>query len=125
MDKFYSLVDKVTLECVPTKLRRASNKPLWMTSNIMRMLRKKRRLWRAYTEEAYYRQDFRDFIAYREVQEEIRKEIGKAKRKVERSLAKNARKTGKSNRELYAYIKSKTSNRVGVGLLLGEERERG
>ena len=118
MDKFYSLVDKVTLECVPRKLRRTSNKPLWMTSNIMRMLRKKRRLWRAYTEEAYYRQDFRDFIAYREVQKEIRKEIGKAKRKVEKNLAKNAKKNPK---KFYSYLKSKTSNRVGVGPLLGEE----
>ena len=58
-------------------------------------------------------------MAYREVQQEIRKEIGKANRKVERSLAKNARKTGKSNRKFYTYIKSKTSNRVGVWPLLG------
>ena len=63
----------------------------------MKMLSKKRRLWRAYT------QDFRDFIAYKEVQTEIRKEFKKAKRKVERNLAKNARKTGKNNRKFHAY----------------------
>ena len=39
MHKFYSLVDEVTQECVPTKLRRSSNRP-----NIMKLLRKKRRL---------------------------------------------------------------------------------
>ena len=49
-----------------------------MTGNIMRMLRRKRRLWRAYTEEGYYRQDFRDYQAYQEVQKEIRKEIKEA-----------------------------------------------
>ena len=74
-----------------------------MTPNILKMLSKKRRLWRAYTQEAYYGQDFRDFIAYKEVQTEIRKEFKKAKRKVERNLAKNARKTGKNNRKFHAY----------------------
>ena len=92
MAKFYETVERVTRECVPTKLRRTGNKPLWMTGNIMRMLRRKRRLWRAYTEEGYYSLDFRDYLAYQEVQKEIRKEIKKAKRKLERSLAKKAKK---------------------------------
>ena len=38
------VVDKITRECVPTKLRRAGSRPLCMTENIMRMLRRKRRL---------------------------------------------------------------------------------
>jgi hypothetical protein len=38
MEKFYEVVDRVTRESVPTKLRRVGNKPLWMTANIMRML---------------------------------------------------------------------------------------
>ena len=118
MDKFYRVVDKVTKECVPLKLRRVSNKPLWMTRNTMRLLRKKRRLWRAYSTEDYYGQDHRDFLAYKEVQKEIKKEIRKAKRKVEKDLAKKAKKNPK---KFYAYLKSKTSNRVGVGPLSGEE----
>ena len=118
MAKFYETVDRVTRECVPTKLRRTGSKPLWMTGNIMRMLRRKRRLWRAYTEERYYRQDFRDYQAYQEVQREIRKEIKKAKRKLERSLAKKAKKDPK---KFYSYMKSKTANKVRVGPLVGEE----
>jgi signal recognition particle subunit SEC65 len=118
MAKFYETVDRVTRECVPTKLMRTGNKPLWMTGNIIRMLRRKRRLWRAYTEERYYRQDFRDYQAYQEVQKEIRKEIKKAKRKLERSLAKKAKKNPK---KFYSYLKSKTSNRVSVGPLMGED----
>ena len=68
MDKFYQVVDRVTRECVPTKMRRAGTRPLWMTQNIMRMIRRKRRLWRAYSREEYYRQDYRDYLAYQEVQ---------------------------------------------------------
>ena len=114
MAKFYETVERVTRECVPNKLRRTGNKPLWMTGNIMRMLRRKRRLWRAYTEEGYYRQDFRDYLAYQEVQKEIRKEIKKAKRKLERSLAKKAKKDPRE-------VLLKTSNRVSVGPLRGED----
>jgi hypothetical protein len=112
MDKFYAVVDRVTRECVPMKLRRSGNRPLWMTANIMRMLRRKRRLWRAYTGERYYR----EFVAYQEVQKELKKQIGKAKRKLEKSLAKKARK---NPRKFNSYLKSKTRNRVSVGQLKG------
>ena len=63
MDRFYEVLDTITKECVPTRLRRTKNRPLWMNRNIMRMLRRKRRLWRAYTREGVYREDFRDFRA--------------------------------------------------------------
>ena len=118
MDKFYQVVDRVTRECVPTKMRRAGTRPLWMTQNIMRMIRRKRRLWRAYSREEYYRQDYSDYLAYQEVQREIRKEIKKTKRKLEKGLAKKARKDPK---RFYSYLKSKTCNRVSVGPLMGEE----
>ena len=95
MDKFYSVVEQVTKDCVPMKLRRGSNKPLWMTGNIMRLLRRKRRLWRAYSTEEYYGQDFRDYMAYKEIQQEIKREVKKAKRKLERDLAKKAKKNPK------------------------------
>ena len=52
-------------------------------------------LWRAYTEDGYYQQDYQDFLAYQEVQKEIKKLIKKAKRKLERSLAKKAKKDPK------------------------------
>jgi hypothetical protein len=118
MDKFYEVLGRVTRECVPTKLRRSSNRPLWMTDNVMRMLRKKRRLWRAYSGEGYYRADYRDYVAYQEVQKELRKQIRKAKRKLEKDLAKKAKKNPK---KFYGYLKSKTSNRVSVGPLMGEQ----
>ena len=85
--------------------------------NIMSMLRRKRRLWRAYTGEGYYRQDYQDYLAYQEVQKELKKQIRKAKRKLEKDLAKKAKKNPK---KFYAYMKSKTSNRVSVGPLVGE-----
>ena len=117
MEKFYEVLLTITKECVPTKFRRTKCRPLWMNRNILRMLRRKRRLWRAYTREGVYREDFRDFRAHQELQKELRSQIKRAKRKLERDLARKAKKDPK---KFYAYMKSKISNRVSVGPLKGE-----
>ena len=118
MGVIYEVLDKVTREFVPTKLRRSGHKPLWMNARIMRMLCRKKRLWRAYSGASYYRQDYQGFIAYQEVQQEIKKMIRKAKRNLERSLARQAKKDPK---RFFSYLKRKTSNRVSVGPLVGED----
>ena len=112
MEKLYEVLDRVTRVCVPTKLRRTNSRPLWMNQNIMRMLRWKRRLWRAYTGEGYYRQDYRDYLAYQEVQKEHKKAIRRAKRKLEKDLAKKAKNNPK---KFFSYMKTKTANRVRGG----------
>ena len=58
LDLFYEVIKRETERCIPKKLRRKSSRPLWMTKNIMRLIRKKRRLWKNYTSHYYYRQDF-------------------------------------------------------------------
>ena len=39
--------------CVPKKRRRISNRPLWMQQNVMRTIRRKKRLWATYQKTAY------------------------------------------------------------------------
>ena len=41
---------------VPKKIRRKSSRPLWMKRNLLRMIRKKRRLWKLYTTTKDYEQ---------------------------------------------------------------------
>ena len=43
------VINDETDRCVPKKMRRVGTKPLWMNKNILRLIRKKRRLWKAYT----------------------------------------------------------------------------
>ena len=57
LDPFYEVIQRETERCIPKKLRRRSNRPMWMSKNIMRLLRKKRRIWRNYTSDEYYRQE--------------------------------------------------------------------
>ena len=118
MDKFYMVLDREVERFVPKKLRRKSSKPLWMKKSILRMIRKKRRLWRSYTTDERTKKDYASFQAFKKVQKEVEKAVKKAKKKLERSLAKNAKKNPKA---FYSYIKKKTSNKVTVGPLKNSE----
>ena len=118
------VIQEETDRCVPLKRRRTSSRPLWMNKNILRLIRKKRRLWKAYTREEGPlpgrpgNRDSASFVAYRNVQNEVQKSIKRAKRKVERKLAKDRKGKSKS---FFSYIKKKTSNRVSVGPLKVED----
>ena len=88
-----------------------SSKPLWMTKNVLRLVRKKRRLWRWYASS----KDYQEYIAFKKVQDEVKKAVKNAKRNFEKKLAKDARKN--NTKPFYSYMKKKTDNRVGVGPL--------
>ena len=76
LEVFYEVMRRETERCIPKKVRRR-----WMSGNIIRMIRKKRRLWQNYTSSEYYRQDYGSFQAYKEVEKRVRAEVKKAKRK--------------------------------------------
>ena len=86
-----------------------------MNKNILRLIRKKKRLWKAYTSHDYYQRDFQSFEAYKKVQNDVKKAVKVAKRKLEKSLAKGAKKNPKA---FYSYLKKKASNKVSVGPLM-------
>ena len=114
MERFYMVLDREVERFVPKKMRRKGSKPLWMSKKILRMIRKKRRLWRSYSTEERTKKDFASFQAFKNIQKEVEKAVRKAKKKLERSLAKNEKKNHKA---FYSYIKKKTSNKVTVGPL--------
>ena len=100
---------------VPKKVRRKGNKPLWMKRNTLRLIRKKRRLWKHYSSSKVCSKDYAQFEAYKKVLEDVRKAVKKAKKEFEKKLAKNAKKNSKL---FWSYMKQKTSNRVTVGPLV-------
>jgi hypothetical protein len=108
--KFKNAVDKAQEACVPKKLRRANNRPIWMTRNLLRIIRKKRRLWKVYKTT----KDYQEYLAYKNVEKTVQKSVRRAKKKFERNLAKNAKKSPKA---FYSYLRTKTSNKVSVGPL--------
>jgi hypothetical protein len=109
-DIFKGVLKEETDRCVPKKKRRVGSKPVWMNKNILRLIRKKRRLWRWYSREGG--KDFESFQAYKKVQSEVQKSVRKAKRNFERKIAKSENK-----KAFYSYMKKKTTNKVSVGPL--------
>ena len=71
---------------------------------VLRMIRQKRRLWKHYTSSKYCARDFREFEAYKKVQEDVRKAEKKAKKDFEKKLAKNTKKKSKM---FWTYMKQK------------------
>ena len=76
----------------------------------MRTVRKKRRLWRTYTET----RDYQDFLAYKKVEDHVKKAVRNAKKSLEKNLAKNAKANPKA---FYKYLNSHTANKQTVGPL--------
>ena len=107
---FKETLAKSIENCIPLKNRRSDNKPLWMNKNIMRTIRKKRRLWNKYKTT----NDYFEYLSYLDIQKQATKLIRSAKRKFERRIAKNMKK---NPRQFYAHLNSKTKSRTNVGPL--------
>ena len=93
MDTLYKVLDREMDKFVPKKLRRADQKPIWFNKNILRLIRKKKRLWQWYMRDGG--KDYASYQAFRNIQKEVQKEVKKAKKKLERKLAKDAKKNSK------------------------------
>ena len=109
-DVFKAVLDEVQQECVPKKLRRSVHKPLWMNRNVLRVIRKKRRLWGTYKDT----KDYRDYLACKEGENHVQKAVRRAKCNFEKSLAKNAKTNPKA---FYSYLKTCNANKQSVGPL--------
>ena len=81
-----------------------------MQQNIIRTVRKKKRLWNTYCNT----RDYEEYLAYKKVQNDTKRLVRQAKRKFEKKLAKEAKRKPKL---FYSYLKSKSSNKETVGPL--------
>ena len=115
-DVFKNKLCTAVEECIPLRNRRSAGRPLWMNQNILRVIRKKRRLWKVYQTS----QDYADFKAFQDIQKSIAKTIRRAKKKLERKLAKQFKK---NSRPFYSYVNSKTKSSHQVGPLKNEHKE--
>ena len=63
------LIEEETEKHGPKKMRRVGPRPIWMSKNILRLIRKKRRLWRWFSKDGC--KDHASFVAYKNVQREV------------------------------------------------------
>ena len=95
---------------VPYNPPRKKGKPLWMNKNTLRKIRKKKKLWKNYRKS----QEYEDYLAFKKLENEVKKNVRKAKKDFEKKLAKNSKANPRS---FYKYVNSKKSNRDNVGPL--------
>ena len=94
---------------VPKKRRRNQNRPGWLSQDILREVRRKKRLWKkAKTGEGVEE--------YRAAEKSLRNRIRDAKRRFEKRIAKGG-EDSISKRKFYSYVKNKTKTRSGIGPL--------
>jgi len=89
---------------VPKRQRRTGNRPKWMSRDILRALRKKRRIWR--------KERNKDLPEYKEMEKNVKNLIRNAKRNYEKKLATQSKD---NSRPFYSYLKRKTKCRTSVG----------
>jgi len=96
---------------VPKKPKRNGRRSVWMTREILRALRRKRRIWRkeitSNTSEEY-----------REAERKVKNLIRNAKRNFEKKIAKESKG---NSRPFYSYLKRRTKSKVSVSPLLNSE----
>ena len=106
------VVDRLVKESVPEcefKLRKTD----WMTSDVLRELRRKRRLWKKVKNGGSKEE-------YEQAAKKVKNLIRSAKRSMEKKLANE--KEG-NKKPFYNYIKKKTKNRAGIGPIAKENGE--
>ena len=108
---------------MPPRRKRNQNRPTWLSNEILRDIRRKKRLWAK-------AKNGEGAEEYKKVEKEVRNKIRSAKRKFEKRLANGGEKDGVKKRQFYAYVKQRTKSRPSIGPLkdragrvVQEERE--
>jgi Reverse transcriptase (RNA-dependent DNA polymerase)/Endonuclease-reverse transcriptase len=103
---FKEKIEQTVENNVPLKPRGTAGRPPWMNRDILREVRKKRRLWAKNRDP--------NSPEYKKVEKSVRNKIRNAKRNLERRLALE---NGGNSKPFYAYLKSKLKNKSPVGPL--------
>jgi hypothetical protein len=114
LQKLKNIIESSMTRHVPVRVCRNSAKPRWLSRDLVKLVRKKKRAWKEYklarTAETLGR--------YNSIEKELKRKIRKAKRRLERELTMKDDRNGK---KFTNYIKSKTKVKTGIGLLKGED----
>ena len=100
-------VEELVRKYVPVRRRRNQNRPVWMNQEILRAIRKKKRIWKKVRNMA----DKKEFTEQEKITRNL---IRNAKRKFEKKLASG---NGGNSRPFFSYVKQRTKSRPSIGPL--------
>ncbi len=92
---------------VPTRTWKTNTRPSWLSSDLLREIRRKRRLWSKYKKD---RSEV-NLTNYKKAERDVVKKIRNAKRRLKKRISADKENT----KPFYSYIRSRTNTRPGVG----------
>jgi hypothetical protein len=98
------------LTSTPERRRRNHNKPPWLSREILRAIRRKKRLWRAAKNGQHMEE-------YKAAEKQTKNMIRNAKRNFQRGIVKGCCSDQVNKKHFFAYIRRRTKCRPGVGPL--------
>ena len=110
---FKQIIHEAVEKYVPLSTSKPRNQPKWLSREIIRLVRRKKRAWKNW--KSHGSQE--NMAKYKELQKKVTTGIRNAKRKMEQNLA--SKKNGNAT-DFARYIKSKTKSNTNVGPLRGE-----
>ena len=110
---FKTLVSDVCNKFIPQKKIKNRNRPLWMRQNVIRIIRKKRKLWDKYRQS----KEHRDYLEFKAAEKKVKSEIRLAQKNFEEDLVSNLKQNPKA---FYSYVRSKSKTKDTIGPLIDE-----
>ena len=98
--------------CIPLKKAFGNHRPVWVSREVLRAARKKRKCWCRYRDS----RNSSDFAVYKSQELLVKDLVKDTKAKFERKLAKEVKVNPKA---FHAYVRSKQKVKEGVGPLHG------
>ena len=111
---FRDIVVDTTKLCIPLKKAFRNHRPIWISREVLRAARKKRKCWRHYRDS----RSSSDFRVYKNQELLVKELVKDTKAKFERQLAKEVKVNPKS---FHAYVRSKQKVKEGVGPFHGNQ----
>ena len=108
--EFTTILNNIQEKYVPLKLRRSNNRPSWMNQKLLRLIRKKKRLYKKFKK--YPTQENENL--YNKCEKEVKYQTKVSKKKFEKNLAKSK---NKSDKKFNSYVKSRTKTKSQIGPL--------
>ena len=105
-------VSELVSSFVPLRNYKPVDRPPWMTSELLREIRRKRHLWKKYKTSPTQA----NHQNYKEVEKLLYRKIRKAKKTAEQRIAADKINT----KPFFSYLRGKTKSRTGVGPLVVE-----
>ena len=113
-DSFKEILDQAMEKFVPRSTVRGANTPKWLTRDIVKLVRKKKRAWKLTKTHG----TLENLNNYKSLEKELIVRLKNAKRNMEKKLAYS----GDNNAKTFAnYIKSKTKSHTGIGPLKNDD----